>query len=435
MDCRQVYQYELNGKYITKHDSIAQAARVMGCNESSIRKVIDKYKNSCGFIWKSQGPMFNKLVPKFAEARAKHVSQKQYDTPEVIENLIKYGTGYDPKDVAFNKPKPKTPLQEIAEQVSIPVEDINHYWYKGKHFSVHVNNEPLPAEVQFKTLLDECKKEVKPIKKKLWPTNPSLLNCAVVNIYDAHLDKRDIRYKNRGGEQVDVLTQEITNGFIKLLEALLVNNPTTFVLPIGNDLFTTNGFMNTTKRGTPQDPTVPHEYTFKKGLSLIRKIIDTLTQYGEVYVPVIKGNHDEDSTYYLGTCLEVLYENNENVTIENSRKDRKYFQYEDNLLGFAHGDKLKNAIDKLPLTMATENPKVWGDTKYRVFFCGDLHHKQEFKFLRTKDYAGCEVKYLRSVSITDMWHDENGFIGIPRTLEGYIFDSKKGQIANYSINI
>lgn len=106
---KPVFQFKLDGNYITKHESISEAARVMGCNESSIRKVIDKYKNSCGFIWKSQGPMFNKAglneeFTKSAREAGQRIKEEYVNTPEIVENLIKYGTEYDPKDVAFKPP-------------------------------------------------------------------------------------------------------------------------------------------------------------------------------------------------------------------------------------------------------------------------------------------------------------------------------------------
>lgn len=326
----------------------------------------------------------------------------------------------------------RTPLQEILDEVQIPEADVNHFWYKGKHFSVHAKSPEISPEQQFKTLIEEAKKKVTPIKlNKVEYTG----NCAVINIYDIHLDKRNVRNPNGGSEAVKSLIEELEEGFGQLLTSVLTNKPDYFILPVGNDLFTTNGFMKTTKKGTPQDPMVTHEMIFREGLGLIRNFIDTLSQFGRVYVPVIYGNHSIDAEFYLGVCLETLYYNNENVTINNTSRARKYIQYEGNLFGFGHGDLEKKNIDKLPLIMATENPKLWGDTRYRTFYLGDVHHSEEFRFFRTKDNPGCTVQFLRSTSITDAWHEDNMFIGIPRTMEATVFSSDRGQIANYSINL
>ena len=326
----------------------------------------------------------------------------------------------------------ENPLQELLEDVKIPESSVDHYWYKGKHFSVHAKGLEITPEQQFKHLIEEAKREVKPIiLNKVDYTG----NCAVINIYDIHLDKRNVKNPNGGSNEVNSLVEELEEGFGQLLASVLTSNPDFFILPVGNDLFTTNGFMKTTKKGTPQDPMVTHEMIFREGLGLIRNFIDTLSQFGKVYVPIIYGNHSIDAEFYLGVCLETLYWNNENVTINNTSRSRKYIQYEGNLFGFGHGDLEKKNIDKLPLIMATENPKLWASTSYRTFYLGDVHHREEFKFFRTKDNPGCTVQFLRSTSVTDSWHEDNMFVGVPRTMEATVFSSNKGQIANYSVNL
>ena len=32
-------------------------------------------------------------------------------------------------------------LKKECEEIGIPIEDINHYWHKGKHFSIHAKKE------------------------------------------------------------------------------------------------------------------------------------------------------------------------------------------------------------------------------------------------------------------------------------------------------
>jgi hypothetical protein len=326
-----------------------------------------------------------------------------------------------------------SPLQAILSETKIPESEVDRYWYKGKNFSIHAKTQSISPEEQFKYLIEEAKKQIEPIE--LIEKAASKGNCAVINIYDIHLDKRDVKNSNAGNDGTKSLVKELEEGFASLLSSVLINQPDTFILPVGNDLFTTNGFLQATKKGTPQDPSVTHEVIFKEGLSLMRNFIDILSNFGVVYVPIIYGNHSADAEFYLGVCLEALYWNNEKVIINNTKRARKYIQYEDNLFGFGHGDLEKKNIDKLPLIMATENPQLWGNTKHRVFYLGDVHHKEEFKFFRTKDNPGCIVQFLRSTSVTDSWHEDNMFVGVPRSMEASIWSSKKGQIANYLVNL
>jgi hypothetical protein len=89
MGSRPVFQYELDGKYVTRHPSIAAAASVMGCNESTIRRAIDKYRNSCGFIWKSQAPLFGKLVENTKDGyKTKFENSSPKLHPERLAKLI-----------------------------------------------------------------------------------------------------------------------------------------------------------------------------------------------------------------------------------------------------------------------------------------------------------------------------------------------------------
>ncbi len=61
----------------------------------------------------------------------------------------------------------------------------------------------------------------------------------------------------------------------------------------------------------------------------------------------IKGNHDEDKIFYMGVALEIAYENSPKVIIDNTRLQRKYYKYGQNLFGFAHGDKEKKTKPKM----------------------------------------------------------------------------------------
>ena len=149
---------------------------------------------------------------------------------------------------------------------------------------------------------------------------------------------------------------------------------------------------------------------------------------------MVKGNHDEDKITVLGYWLERIFKGT-NVKINFLRKQRKYIKFGDNLLGFAHGDKEKSKIAQLPLIMATEAKELWGQTTHRKMYLGDLHHGFEYQFLKAKDMPGVEVEYLRSVGTTDTWHEDFGWIGVPKTAYLQIFDEKEGELIRQKFNI
>jgi hypothetical protein len=257
-------------------------------------------------------------------------------------------------------------------------------------------------------------------------------NCAIINIFDAHIDK--IAFIQENGSIEDNI-KRFEKSFDSLLSSALSYNPELIIFPVGSDFWNTNSDSGHTKKGTYVGHSENFFVSFEKGLELYRRCIDKASQYAKVLVPVIGGNHDEDKVNFLGIALSIAYEKNNRVTIDSDRKQRKYYMYGENMFGFAHGDKEKLKIDHLPLMMAEEEKEMWSKTKYREFYLGDIHHKREYKFLRGKDFIGCTVRFLRSISSQDKWHNDFGWIGVPKTAEAFIWNKKTGLEANLMCNI
>jgi hypothetical protein len=285
------------------------------------------------------------------------------------------------------------------------------------------------SESAVKALLEEFRQYVSPVPRFTYSKQEQC--AAIINLYDAHIDKVCLVAETGYGSTVEDNVEEFERLFDRLLTHAASYAPELIIFPIGHDFFNTNGPMNTTKRGTPQDVAVKSHDSFKVGVKLLRRCIDKARHVARVKVKVIKGNHDEDKDFYLGQVLEALYETDQNTEIDTDRKQRKYEAYGLNLFGFGHGDKEARKIAQLPLMMAEEEKESWAKTTFRSFFLGDKHHKMEYQFLRGKDFVGCQVKFLRSVGTTDAWHYDNGYIGIPRTGEVEIHSKTRGIIGHH----
>jgi glycosyltransferase involved in cell wall biosynthesis len=96
---------------------------------------------------------------------------------------------------------------------------------------------------------------------------------------------------------------------------------------------------------------------------------------------------------------------------------RKAFKYGKKLIGTTHGDGAK--VENLPMLLATEFPILWSETKHRYIFSHHVHHKI------SKDMIGVTFETLRSPSGTDAWHHKNGYTGVPKSVEGFIFPKLK----------
>jgi hypothetical protein len=285
------------------------------------------------------------------------------------------------------------------------------------------------SESAVKALLEEFRQYVSPVPRFTYSKQEQC--AAIINLYDAHIDKVCLVAETGYGSTVEDNVEEFERLFDRLLTHAASYAPELIIFPIGHDFFNTNGPMNTTKRGTPQDVAVKSHDSFKVGVKLLRRCIDKARHVARVKVKVIKGNHDEDKDFYLGQVLEALYETDQNTEIDTDRRQRKYEAYGLNLFGFGHGDKEARKIAQLPLMMAEEEKEAWAKTTFRSFFLGDKHHKMEYQFLRGKDFVGCQVKFLRSVGTTDAWHYDNGYIGIPRTGEVEIHSKTRGIIGHH----
>lgn len=263
---------------------------------------------------------------------------------------------------------------------------------------------------------------------------------AVINLYDAHLDKIPIKSTCGVESTVEENIEIFKRTFIHIVSELTnIDNVHKIVLPVGNDLYHTNGFNSTTKKGTPIEYYGSPEDNYYLVTSTIIWAIEYLYQHKpekcSLDIIMVKSNHDEDKITLLGYWLNRLFQKQFDVTVNFERKQRKYLTFGENLLCFAHGDKEKNKIQQLPLIMATEMKQAWGTTTFRKMYLGDLHHGFEYQFLKAKDQPGVEVEFLRSVGTTDTWHEDFGWIGIPKTAYMQIFDYTDGEIMRRKYNI
>lgn len=259
---------------------------------------------------------------------------------------------------------------------------------------------------------------------------------AVVNLYDAHLDKLPIKSTCGVESTIEKNIAIFLNTIDRICTVIGNNDIDEIIFPVGNDLFHTNGFNSQTKKGTQIEYYGSPEDNYYAICDAITEAITKLAVIAknEVKVIMVKGNHDEDKITVLGYWLERIFKGT-NVQVDFLRKQRKYIKFGDNLLGFAHGDKEKSKIAQLPLIMATEAKELWGQTTHRKMYLGDLHHGFEYQFLKAKDMPGVEVEYLRSVGTTDTWHEDFGWIGVPKTAYLQIFDEKEGELIRQKFNI
>lgn len=278
-------------------------------------------------------------------------------------------------------------------------------------------------------------KEIINDAKKFVPKYPKITYTKHKEKYLFEPDMPDIHFgKLSWGEESG------DNYDIKIAEQMSLDHLTTLInraspftidkilFPIGNDYFNVNNKDETTVNGTKQQEDVRYQKTFVAGRKLAVKMIDMLSAIAPVQVIIVPGNHDEERTFYLGDSLECWYQNNRNVSIDNSAKKRKYFVYGKNLIGFTHGYHEK--LNELPLIMATEEREKWAKCSHFEWQTGDKHHKKEIlTTIKEHEQKGVMVRILRSISGNDAWHFDKGYIGQNRFIEAFIRHENNGLVA------
>ena len=154
-------------------------------------------------------------------------------------------------------------------------------------------------------------------------------------------------------------------------------------------------------------------YAVQRGLQKHRRFI----------VRLCEGNHDPQAAYSLALALASYFRNEPRVTIDLSPANFWYFRFGKVLLGATHGHTCKT--DKLGGIMAADRPKDWGETEYRYFFQGHLHHKY------IKELWGVVVEVLRTLAPRDAWAQAHGYRA-GQEMQAIVYHKKFGEIERHT---
>lgn len=273
-------------------------------------------------------------------------------------------------------------------------------------------------------LKEEAKQRVKPKFEKHYHADDHTGKMLEVAIFDAHFGK--LAWGRETGERpydLDITEAVYWRAFNKLLERAKGYKYDYILFPIGNDLLNSDDMEGRTTKGTY----VSTDGRFHKVFSTVRRVmvqsVEILRSIAPVKVIVVPGNHDSISSWCIGDSIECWFHSCNDVTVDNLPRERKYHQHGKVMLMLTHGDKGKRA--DYGAIMAVEQPKMFGETKWRECHTGHLHTS------KLDEKHGVRVRILASLSTADAWHSRNGFIGNLRTAEAFVWDAEEGLIAQF----
>lgn len=228
------------------------------------------------------------------------------------------------------------------------------------------------------------------------------------------------------GEDWDLeIAERVHCGAMRELVHAVPATDTGVVLNLG-DMFHYDGLRAETPRsGHALDADGRYAKMIDVGIKILRQCIESaLTKHNHVHVMNLPGNHDESSALFMSVALRHMYEREPRVTIEASPSVFQYFRFGKVLLGAHHGHTCKP--EKLPGVMATDRARDWGETLYRHWLTGHVHH--EFK----KEQGGCTVESFNTLAAKDAYAANGGWRS-NRTMSAVIYHREFGEVARSKV--
>jgi len=321
-------------------------------------------------------------------------------------------------------------IKNATDDAGVDDKDVKHGWLKTKEASLFFKNPNFKAEElnEIQKIKDQAIAEVKAYAPKytVIKTNKSPDDhLLIIDIADLHIGKLSTAFETGEDYNCQIAVKRAKEGMQGILNKAKGFTIDKVLFVAGNDILHTDNTRRSTTAGTPQDTDGQWHQNFIMAKNLYIDLLEQLMSFAEVEVVYNPSNHDLTHGFFLMQLIEAHFAKS-NIKFNVDLLHRKAFKYGKNLIGTTHGDGAK--VENLPMLLATEFPILWSETKHRYIFSHHVHHKI------SKDMIGVTFETLRSPSGTDAWHHKNGYTGVPKSVEGFIFHKEFGQIARLTHN-
>ncbi len=279
-----------------------------------------------------------------------------------------------------------------------------------------------------RALIKEIPKMKAPRARKRTKDHKYLLEIA---LHDIHFGM--LAWDKESGRDYDLeITEHLyLNAVDDLLEKGSGYKPDRILLPFGNDFLHVDDPTNATPQNrNPLDTDSRLIKIYQKAKMSVIEAVDRCRQIAPVDIIWIPGNHDPSVSYYLCDVLDEVFANDPDVTVNKSPKTRKFYPWGAGLMMLTHGSE--EPLRELPNIMATEERKLWGNSKYREIHIGHKHTKMEMKWVGVKTSPGAIVRMIPSIATADAWHYKRGFIHCYHAAEAYLWDWEYGMIGQFT---
>lgn len=197
------------------------------------------------------------------------------------------------------------------------------------------------------------------------------------------------------GENFDLdIARRLTRGAVDRLVASAPAAHTAIFLPLGDTLHANDQTSQTPRSKHPLD--VDGRFVKVLGVCIQayrHAIIRLLERHQNVVVRFVSGNHDPEAVWTLAFTIAAYFASEPRVTVDLSPAAHWYYRFGKVLIGATHGDKSKP--EQLPGLMATDRAEDWGQTRFRYWYTGHIHHQT------VKEYPGVTCESFRTLAAGD----------------------------------
>jgi hypothetical protein len=299
---------------------------------------------------------------KAAEALGVSKSGINYAIKAVKRKAAKHG--YAPE---YDLNHPTAPGQALKGTSTLYDQDGNQrlQWVK-----TNADNEAqLEAMREAVEALKEDVPRAAPVK-----TSPST-NDQLASVYiltDAHIGMMAWGEETGADWDVDIAEDTITGWIAAACDA--APDSETAILAQMGDLLHFDGLDSVTpESGHVLDADTRYARTVRIAIRVMRRVIDhMLTKHKTVHVMNCDANHDPSAGIWLSELIGALYENDNRVTVDQTKNTYYCFEWGNTSIYFHHGHKQK--IQDISRTFAGIYREVFGRTKYSYAHLGHVHH-------------------------------------------------------------
>lgn len=349
-----------------------------------------------------------------------------------------------------------------AEAAGVDPTTIPYLWIKVDGASVMTRNPDYVAPAKLdpvsmeKTISDAVAAVFAGKKKVNWKLNPRPLDTSgfllVIDLADVHIGKLCVESETGIAYDREVAVRRIREGTRELLRKSSGFNVTRILFVIGNDILHIDNSRSTTTSGTFVESHGTLDTMYNDAQFAYVEAIEACAEIADVDVIHCPSNHDWEMGCALAKTIQAWFRNHPQVHVSDyavSRIHRKYYRYEQNLIGLTHGDGAKEA--DLPALISHEQRAHWGECQHVYWYIHHLHHKIKKQYglaksNREKDGIGItvvgrgsgqaegesvQVEYLRSPSAPDGWHHRNGYVN-RQAVECFLHHPFDGQEARFT---